>query len=380
MKIANNLILSTGFAMLIQCIGTSASAIDNYKTFRRDFWEFETATQFFRSEANFSSGGGSFSRLPSGNYFQQLDLSVGSRFVADKNFAFYGYLNTGNSESKSGNITRSNSALSQFLAGLEYLVYSSGTQVVLEAGVLAPLESYKANGDSVMNNEGVIEVRPAITVQSDFEGSVLWFGKAGLTYRDQGRSYLLPWRVGGEYKLPSARVGALLSGFQSITDDKDVSNSGARLATSNNVNAGSLKWNAINPSVISTEAYYRFKISEGWVGQVQAGADLTGTSYASGFFVGAFVRYAFDISSWYREVPYEINETKVERPSGKSQMYGGQSTLKKEEFKENVDDGVDQKIFRLKPITPEPSTGSAQSKDEDAGLKIKMKRVKKKKR
>ncbi len=381
MKIANNLIRSFLIMTVIQCVVLPALAVDNYKTFRRDFWEFEVATQYFRSEANFTSSGGSYSKLPNGNYFQQLDLNVGSRFVADKDFAFYGYVGIGNSESKSSNITRSNSALSSALLGAEYLVYSDFIQIIPEISVLVPMEAYSNSGDTVMNNEGALEVRPALTVQSDFSGSMLWYGKLGFTYRDQGRSFLLPWHAGLEFKLPSSRLGARVSGFHSIADDGDTNNKTARIAASDNVNGGSLKWYAINPSVVSADGYYRFRVADRWVGQVQAGFDLTGTNYAAGFFVGAFLRYAFDISSWYRETPYQMEETTVERPTGQSQMYQDRSTKTPPpppQFKENTDDGVDQKIFRIKPVTNEPATGELQRELQDAEMKVNLRTNKKK--
>lgn len=380
MKIANNLLFPLCLFGLIQCVVLPALAVDNYKTFRRDVWEFEAATQFYKTEANFTSAGGSYSKLNSGNYFQQIDLTVGSRFVSDRDFALFGYFNTGISESSSNGTVRNNSAPASALAGMEYLVYSESFQVVPEFAAVFPFETYKNSGDSVMNNEGVIELRPAVTVQSDFSGSYLWFVKAGFSYRDQGRSYLLPWHVGGEMKLPSSRLGARVYGFQSITDDKDTSTKSARLAASDNVNGGSLHWYAVNPSVISGEAYYRFRIADGWVGQVHGGLDVTGTNYSSGFYVGAFVRYAFDISSWYRDTPTEYQETKVNRPEGQSQMY--RESIKKPEpqFKEDTNDGVDQKIFRIKPVTPNPSSGELQQELQDAEMKVKLRSNKKSKR
>lgn len=379
MKIANNLLLSVLINLSIQCLAQSALAVDNYKTFRRDFWEFEASTQFYKTEANYTSKFGSFSKLSNGNYFQQLDLNFGSRWVFDKDFAVFGYLGVGNAESKTSGTVRSNSALSNGMIGMEYLVYSDFIQIIPELSVVIPLETYTATGDTVMNNEGVFELRPAITVQSDFAGSFIWYTKGGFTYRDQGRSFLLPWHVGLEMKLPSSRIGGRVFGYQSLTDDKDTSNQSARLSATDTVNGGSLNWYAINPSKISTEAYFRFRVTDGWVGQVSGGLDLTGARSSAGYFVGAFLRYAIDTSNWYREKPVEYVETPVTRPKGDSQMYK-EKPAPPPQFKENTDDGVDQKIFRIKPVTPEPATGELQKELQDAEMKVKLRTNKSKKK
>lgn len=381
MKKAMKLLRIVSLGTIATFLSHGAWATDNYKRFPSNFWEFQASTRYFKTEANYSSSGSSFSSLGSGRYFQQLDIDFATRYIWGKNWAFSGGFGIGNAESKDLTSVRTNSALRDASFGVEYLAYEGFVDVIPELKVVVPLETYNQNTDSVMITEGVLEVQPRLTVQKDF-GSFNGFTYGGFTYRDQGRSFLLPYGVGAEWKLSGSRIGAELSGSMSITDDEDTNNKTQRLIVTDRVNGGSLYHSAVNPSVLGLAGYYKIRLYDTWVAHFGLGTTLNGTNAAAGYYVTALLRYSFDTRRWGSSdegTPYRASEG-LSTPSPSAPMKPVTETPVSSEkdvtgFQEQFDDGVDQSLFRKASpvVAPEPVAPAG-----DSGLQIKLKKKKKK--
>jgi len=344
-------------------------AFDNYKEFRRDRWDFEVGTDFFYSEANYGSGGTSQS-LPSGNHYQLWNIDFGTRYIPRSTWSVFAAGTVSNAESKDSVATRSNSSLSQALVGFDFLMYSDAFQLIPEIVGVMPFEKIDPATDTVANSEGVLEVRSRLIAQKDFGG---WrgYGWLGFNYRGDGRSFLMPWGVGAQWKLTRLRLGAELFGYQSVSDDTD-KDSLLRTSYINGVNAGSLKFYGANPSLMDTQLYAAWMISPKWTLQANGGMTLTGSNSAAGFHVGGFIRYSFDMTEGYTEDLYEPVRSPV--PNYRSNMYNNEMSSEKKvrNFREETDDGVDQNLFRPRP-TKKPNI---QQQLDDTEFQIELKRKK----
>ncbi|WII70616.1 hypothetical protein QJS83_09115 [Bdellovibrio sp. 22V] len=365
--------------LLFSC--SSALALDNFKEYRRDRWDFEVGTQYFYSEANYPSSGGGSQNLPSGNHYSLLDVYLGSRYTPRRNWSVFGWGNVGSAESKDSVATRSNSTITEAAVGFDFLMYSEAFQLIPEIIGVIPFEKVDPTSDTVLNSEGVIEVRSRLIAQKDF-GSVRAYGWLGFTFRGDDRSYLMPWGVGTQLKLSRLRLGAELFGYQSVTDDPN-KNPATRTAYINGVNAGSMKFYGVNPSLMDSQLFATWLISPNWTLQANGGMTLMGSNSAAGFHVGAFVRYSFDMTEGYTEPTYVPVDSPV--PSYRSNMYDDQDEMSSErkvrQFKEQTDDGVDQNLFKPRPTKkPRVNQQQLQQQLDDTEFQIELKSNKKKRR
>ncbi|WP_374077374.1 hypothetical protein [Bdellovibrio bacteriovorus] len=355
-------------------------ALDNYKEFKRDHWDFEVGTQFFRSEANYPSSGGGSQNLPNGNHYQLIDVNLGTRYMPRQNWSVFAWGTVGSAESKDSIATRTNSTLSEGAVGFDFLMYNDLFQLVPEVIALMPFEKIDPASDAVMNSEGVFEVRSRLIAQKDF-GSMRGYGWLGFNYRGDGRSFLMPWGVGAQLKMTRLRLGAELFGYQSVSDDTD-KDSLLRTSYINGVNAGSMKFYGPNPSLVDTQVYATWLITRKWSVQANGGMTLMGSNTAAGFHVGGFIRYSFDMTEGYTEDVYEPVNSPV--PNYRSNMYDSDMSSEKkvQQFKEETDDGIDQNIFKPRPTKKKPRVQDQelQQQLDDTEFQLELKSDKKKRR
>lgn len=347
MKIAMNLRHGVLIFLTFAVCGP-AWALDNYKEFKRDHLDIEAATNFFYSEANYPQDGGSITNLPNGNHYQLLDVRFETRYVPRRTWSIFAWADIGSAESKDTLATRANSTLSEAAVGADFLMYSEAFQLIPEFVFVMPFEKIDPKGDDVANSEGVMQLQSRLIAQMNL-GATRPYGWLGFTYRSEGRSFLLPWGVGLQFKLSSLVLGGELTGYQSISDDTDTS--AQRTSYINSVNAGSLKFYGKNPSLMDSQFYATWNINRKWSLQANGGVTLTGSNAAAGYHVGGFVRYSFDFSEGYlRDDEYLPTDSAV--PTGRSQMYDRSDSMTSEkvrDFREETEDGVDQNLFKPKP-------------------------------
>ncbi|MNJ92797.1 hypothetical protein D3C87_104710 [compost metagenome] len=355
-------------------------AFDNFKEFRRDRWDFELSTDYFHSEANYPSGGGSEQSLASGSSYSLTNFTFGTRYMPSREWSVFGATNIGNAEAKNSISTRTASSFTWALFGADFLMYSGLIDVVPEFALLVPFEQVDGTGDSALNSEGVFEGRTRVTLQKEL-GKIRGFGYLGLTFRSDDRSFLMPWGIGADYRIRRFRLGAELFGYQSISDDKDKKNPAARLAYLNTVNAGSFAFYSVNPAITDTNFYAQWVISSQWSLKAGAGMTLKGESAAAGYHVGALVRYSFDMTAGYRDTEPAYQPISSPVPKARSNLYYDEKAEKEVYFQADTRDGVDQRLFQPKPKKKKPRLNKKQQKMmEDAEFNIELKSKKKKKK
>lgn len=387
MKIAILLLIAGGIGLT----SSRAIAFDNFKDFKRDRWDFESSLNFYRTESNFNQSGKQ-DNLPAGNYLQDIGVNMKTRYYVRKNASIFlsGLITA--AESRDAAATRNNSSFTQLLAGGDWLAYSEGFDVVPEVSAVFPMDKTAAGGDSVINSEGVLELRPKITLQKQWSGFGA-YAYGGFTYRDQGRSFLLPYGIGAFIKNGDSRLGAEVFGYESLTDDKDTKDRAKRTAALIMTNGGSYKYASVNPSLMDTNFFYHYGVRGPWSVEVDGGISILGMNAASGYHVGALIRYSFDMTQGYVQEEPVYHATPVELPKGRSKMYDSEPSLstgsKLNKFREDTSDGVDQRIFRNRALSPKPkpikrkaapTDDSLQQQLDDTEMQIELKSNKRRKK
>lgn len=309
------------------------SALESPRSFRRGEWESSVRAGYTLTDSNHT--GSSSEALPNDGKFQLIDLGFRSRYVFSPTWALSGMLNFGNAESSSSLVTRSNSALTSGVIGVETLWEVGSLDLIPEASLLFPFEKVTAGQDTVMTSEGVMETLLNMNAQIAFRAFTL-FGSLGYDMRGDGRSALLPWSVGVEFKPGRLRFGARLFGFESVTDDRDTGGDAeaARIVTINRANAGSMMFYGVNPSVVNSDISLTIGFNPNWDLRLGGGATLTGKNTAATYHGDATLVFRFST------VPI------ARRAREKSNMVVDPFV---DQFKEDVNDGVDQKLFEPAP-------------------------------
>ncbi|HRO68055.1 MAG TPA: hypothetical protein PL182_10860, partial [Pseudobdellovibrionaceae bacterium] len=255
-------------------------------------------------------------------------------------WALFGSLAMGNAESNGTDAVRSGTALTGAQFGVEWnLGLSDFVDVIPQASFYLPFEKVTSDQDSVMTSEGVDETLLNLHLQTAFEGFRL-YGALGYLMRGEGRSNLLPWRVGMEWPFRTFLMGARLMGYESISDDKDAGSTTGeanRLTTIDRVSAGSFKFYSVNPGVVDSDVYVAFALSPAFHMGLQGGLTLTGSNSASEYHAGASLTYRF--------TPAPIRSS---RPAVKDEDRLSIDPYV-DQFREDTHDGIDQDLFKPKP-------------------------------
>jgi len=348
MKIAITLII----LLLVVLTGEKslASSYDDYQSFRKGTYDFQLETQFFRSDANYISSGDSFQRLSNGQSFELWDVYFKFRYDLSRRSAWYANVDVATANSTGFDAKRSNSSLASSVLGYAYMIYSDDFDAITDFNMTIPYNQISANTDTVMNSEGVMEGTALLRLQKTYDMFAI-YGYGGGTYR-QSRSALIPWGAGAELRWNSITLGGKIFGYQTIMDDPDKDNKNQRLIVNDRVNGGSLKFYAVNPSLIDSEIYAKFKMGRSWTLTGGGGTTISGASTASGFHFGLNLAFSWDSQPSYYLRPGSGSEDDLS------------SERKVPRFKEETNDGVDQKIFEKKaqppPAKPRPRPSSGQ--------------------
>lgn len=347
MKIKNILPLCF-FTLNCLVLGSESAraSFDDFQHFRKGTYDLAFESQYFKTEANYASSGSSYQSLAYGQSYDIFNAYLKVRHDLSKKSSWYGNLGIANATSYGVNYTRSNSAISDAKLGYAYRPYGDLFDVITDFNVLIPFNEIDENTDTVLNNEGVGEATGLVRIQKVFS-TVSAFGYIGGTFR-QSRSSLLPWGAGVEANYLKWGWGGKIFGYQSVTDDPGSENKIQRTIVMDRVNAGSTKFYSINPSLVDSEVYLKFKFKNAWTLATGGGMTLTGANTAAGFHGGASLIY-----SWDSEPSYYL------RP-GSTQEDDLGSERKVPKFKEEIDDGVNQNLFQKKGTSvpvPAPHSG-----------------------
>lgn len=300
---------------------------DFERVFQPGKWELKVAPGLFQSSANYSKSGGSFDSLPNGQNFQLLNVDMGTRVSLSRLMGLYVDGRYANAQSKDPTLNRTNAQFNRVLVGADLLFLNEGLQLIPDFYAVIPVAQNSA--DSVQTGEGAQEGTARALLRWHW-GRFRQTGSAGFTYRTGGRSALIPYSLASEVSIGRSAIGGEVRGFTTIMDDDKTSTPAARETEPFRVNAGSARFNSVNPSLLEANAWYKFS-TPGWALEVGGGTTLNGTNAAAGTNIFAVYRLFF--------------QSQAKPPA----------TQATDGFEEETQDGVNQRYFQAPTPTPKPT-------------------------
>ena len=336
------------FALIGLAYGATAFSAPQVKTYKYGELQTYLAADFLYATQSFDDSGSTQSVARSGDYFYVLEMPIGVRYSLSDYWAVTTELQFAASESKTSDplyrATRNNSTFNEIRFGTDFLIKENPIELIPEFELILPLEKYDNSTDFAMTSEGVMQITAALRTQQKF-GHFVTFGRLGYTYRAGGRSSLVPYSVAMAIDSGKTLYGAELAGFQSISNDQDKNNALARQTTITKVEAGVRRFYSINPSGTDLNLFMNMNLSNKWKLDFNFGYTILGTSYSQAPHVGTMLTMNWDLFQ------PEKNSRQISAPLDPESQLSTEKNI--EHFKEEVQDGVDQDIFKPQP-TPKP--------------------------
>lgn len=353
-SLTRGLIVSFSFSMIFSVGSPSALAgvsdSPQVTTYKNGELQSYLGANFLYATSSFDSSGGQKSLYSSGDYYYVLQAPIGARYSITDNWAMSAALQIGAAESKTSDplyvATRTNSTVNQIMIGTDFLMMEAPIELIPEFEFIYNLENIDKNSDVVMTSEGVMQVTADMKAQQKF-GRFIFLGKLGYTYRGGGRSHLIPFSLAGAVDFEKSILGLELSGFQSVTNDQDKGNTVLRDGSVLRTEAGVKRFYSINPSALDATVFFNYDWSEAIQINLNAGYILAGSNFAQGFHVGTMLTFNWDLNHKQAVRIYPVSA-----PLNQDSQLSSDKDV--DMFKEEVHDGVDQKIFKPEP-TPKPS-------------------------
>lgn len=352
------LFVRTVFVSLVTASSVNAVTYSPYQVFKKGRFDVNVQTQFFKTEANFSSGGQK-DNLAASNYLQNLEVTPTVRWELIEDLGLIAGFNIASSESSDQLATRKNSTFNRIDVGADLMYWNSDYHESFFRLIYSKtLEPADFATDSVFNSEGTNEIKPEVVFRFDFEGIYPFF-QGGLNFRSEGLSHLLTYGIGAEARFAELGLGAAIYGRASVSDDSHTNTPGDRDIVNNRVNAGSKKYFAVNPNSTDLEVNLNFAFNQNMLLKIFGGYTLIGSNSAVGYTVGADLNFNFNLGgistsrSTHSTAP--VYREKISRDPTP------------QDFKEDTNDGVNQEYF--KPVKPQDKSYIQQIEGSPQGLK-----------
>lgn len=328
------------------------------RKFKQGLWELQSQLTYFQATSNYTKDGGSFTSLPSGSDYHLMTVDFGVHYGLSKKWGAFVTSQIANAESKTTGSsvapiaaeTRTQSSLTQMVAGTDYLFYTNGkTELFSDLSLTIPFKKVTAQSDDVLNNEGAMELSARLIARQQWR-AFGFFAFGGYTYRDEGRSGLVPYGVGSEWNLKALNLGAELRGYQTMLNDQ-YSNEPSRRQIVAAKNGYSLKFYSVDQSLLETHFWLRSNGKNQIAWKTGGGMTITGASAAAGWnlFVGLSYNFSPDTNastSTTSEPPPLQPQPEIER------------------FEEDISDDANQNYFTKPPPPPVPKPVSPKSQKQ----------------
>lgn len=323
------------FFIVMLALAQSAFSWDEMRGYGKESWDFENRLSYDQITHRYLTGN-QFEKLTPGFSYRLITYDFGVRWTPNTTHGFYLKSQVAQADSATATgQTYSNSSLTQATAGLDWLLYESDRwELIPHLYLTFPFKKINPDEKIVLNSEGAFEAGGEVIART-----LIWrlfpYFSLGAIYRDEGRAGLLTYSSGFELEGFSSFWGASLNGYSTISNDEFTRQAEKRERVAER-NGSAMNFYAVNPGLLKANVYWKNDSGKQWGFQVGAGTTLTGSNRAGGW--NAFV------SLNYRFLGKLISRTKKDPSSPKS--------LKKEKFKPDQTDGVDQELFEGQPTLP----------------------------
>lgn len=304
-------------------------------------WQFSASGNDLATTANYTKSGGEYVDLPSGYSYNLAQFDFLTRWVAMPRLGTYASTQIAYAQSKDFRDTRSNSSFTEATVGMDFeLLGRKNWDAYVDFSASFPFQRVDPKSDDVLIHEGAMVFRPALGFRY-WLGSVSYFANSGFQYRDEDRASLIDYILGAEMHPKNWIFGAAVEGFSTLIKDSRTNSAQKEQVFARNGN--SLRFFSTDPSVLQAKIWAGFGLSKDIQFKVGLANTMTGSAYAAGLTIFANLLWSPNTQS-HTSTSFE-EQSRSNSPS---------------EFKEDTNDGVDQKYFEPTPEqkapTPEDSS------------------------
>ncbi len=259
---------------------------------RDGFVRISTEGWYYSSTANYDSIRGTFNRLPNGNNFSTYESNLKVRYNFSDNVSLYSSAGFASVTATNPATQKSNSAITDVRAGLDYLLWSHWFRAIAELEASFPTDKIDINTKRALTNDGVAYLRSSLFLYKP----IAWFNNyihIGVKVPDEGLAKLFLWGVGTELPFASKfLIGLGLDGYETLVGDE--LNRSSREAVTDRVDSGSHRFFAYNPAEISARTWIGFAPQRPLQLRVGYDQSINGQNAASGQTIFLSLSYNFE--------------------------------------------------------------------------------------
>jgi len=249
------------------------------KAFRPQWFETLVSYENYFSVSNYSSSGHSVALPSSGSFWSSSGFDFSSRYAFSYRLAATAGLNYITAQASQANVTRFNGGMQTLKGGVEYKIPTSYADFVAEGVVHASLYQPNENSTRPLYGDGAQVIGGHFWMLQRV-GQLFWHGRAGLLFRSDGLSSLLPYQLGLHWRPGSWTFSSILEGSWSLLSDTAGDTQRNNYLRRSNV--GSMIYRSANPITHSLDLQIKYDITQqfGFLGGM--GMSLWGRNSSEG--------------------------------------------------------------------------------------------------
>jgi len=273
---------------------------------------------YFKSNANYDIGGGSYTRLTSGQYYQQTLSETGIEYWLSPEWSAIVQMGVAAAESTDGVFTRNNSGVTEIMAGSRYKIVYGDLYLVPEAHFSYPFNRVDKETDEVLTGEGAMSVEGGAWLLYRL-GPFTPYGKLSYRYRDEGRAAHLVWLVGSDWKLGQFRPFFEGKGTMVAVSDQYTDNRAERDIVTARVNGSSYKFYAVNSTELALRAGTWFTLPWDLEGVASYEQTINGKAAAAGYTIRLGLQWQVGNEEYVEES--EVKQFVPEEPDYNPELF-----------------------------------------------------------
>jgi hypothetical protein len=252
---------------------------------RENRYEIRGEFSYFASDSNYGSG----AQIPDGGEFTNALTAAQVFYDLTSDFRAYGGATYGWTKADDGYESRTHAGFSELSLGSQYWFRLPRLYLVPQGDFVMPAFRVDEYSEDALIGDGAMRIRGGGWAILRL-GPVHPFSYLGFEYQDEGRARLLHYNAGLQFKPKNYWLQAEFHGYQTVIDDSDSDLRQDRDLYLHQVDGGSYRFYALNPSVSEAAVSGGFNI-----GPIGAKAGLTMTVAGNNSAAGwtAFVGVSF---------------------------------------------------------------------------------------
>lgn len=297
---------------------------------------FNIRSEYFRSSSNYDPQGGAYEGLPNGQSYANLLTSVMGQYSWSDRWAVFSKAGLAYAKSNGADTDRTNTQITELGGGLRHKLLVRPVFVVPEIEFGFPLNRVKPSTDETLTDEGALFLQAG-----GWFAKHLWhlynYAYLGARYQDEGRASLWLYKIGTYINLNGVLIGTELNGYSALTNDTYLDTPEERDDITTRVNAGSLRYYSINPSLAELRFWTGFRFLRGVQMDFGYNQTINGKNTAAGRTFWTQLTWSWNLSG---ETPSRRTKRSFQR----------KSEQQAEEF--NIDaEKYDETLFEDKPTS-----------------------------